>query len=55
MIVIIGLVAGIILGVLSAKKRGGNRLDMLQYAAVYSIIFMLIGFLLTIIIHRAAL
>ena len=55
MIVIIALVAGIVLGAISAKKRGGNRLDMAQYATVYGIIFALLGFVATIVIHRMAL
>ena len=39
---------------MAAKRRGGNRLDMLQHAAVYALIFVLIGSVVTLIIHRAA-
>ncbi|WP_439559880.1 hypothetical protein [Roseinatronobacter sp.] len=48
MIVIFGLVAGALLGVRSASKRGGNRLDMAQYAAVGGIIGALLGLFATI-------
>ncbi|MGY6703315.1 hypothetical protein [Roseinatronobacter sp.] len=48
MIVIFGLVAGALLGWRSANKRGGNRLDMAQYAAVGGIIGALLGLFATI-------
>ena len=53
MIVLAGLVLGVAIGAYTAKKRGGNRLDMAQYAAGYSIAFMLIGLFVTIFIERA--
>ncbi|MEM9580279.1 MAG: hypothetical protein AAF891_06300 [Pseudomonadota bacterium] len=43
---------GVFLGAWRAKKAGGNRADMAQYAAVTGIIFLLIGFIITLIIHR---
>lgn len=43
MLNLIGAVIGLIAGPLLARRRGGNRLDMLQYAAVFAIIGFLIG------------
>lgn len=54
MIVIAGLVLGAVLGSVTAAKRGGKRLDMLQYAAGYGIAFCLLGVVLTIFIERMA-
>lgn len=48
MLVLAGLVLGVLIGATSAKKRGGNGLDMAQYGAAYAIAFMLIGLFLTI-------
>jgi len=52
MIVIICLAAGVTLGIVTAKRRGGKRLDILHYAAGYGIGFTLLGIFLTVIIHR---
>ena len=52
MIVVAGLVLGAVWGVLTAKKRGGNRLDMAQYGAVWGIIGALLGLFLTIALER---
>jgi hypothetical protein len=54
MIVIAGLVLGAVMGAVTASKRGGKRLDMLQYAAGYGIAFCLLGVALTIFIERMA-
>lgn len=54
MIVIAGLVLGAVLGAATAAKRGGKRLDMLQYAAGFGIAFCLLGLFLTIFIERMA-
>jgi len=53
MIVIAGLLTGALTGALVARRRGGVRLDMLQYAAGYGIAFMLVGLFLTIFIERS--
>ena len=37
-----------------AKRKGGNRLDMAQYAAVFAIFFGLIGLFVAIFLARAA-
>jgi cytochrome c biogenesis protein CcdA len=52
MIVIGGLVLGAILGVVSARRRGGKPADMAQYAAGYGIAFGLLGVFLTIVLER---
>jgi len=41
----IGLAVGILLGLLVAWRRGGNRLDLLHYGTVFGII----GFLLSLV------
>ena len=53
MIILGFLVIGVGLGLRAARKRNGNRLDMIQYAAGYGIAFTLIGFFVTIIVHRS--
>ena len=52
MIVIAGAIGGALLGGLTAKRRGGNRPDIAQYAAGYAIAFGLIGLFLTIFLER---
>lgn len=52
MIVLGGLVLGITLGILTARRQGGKSLDMAQYAAGYGIAFMLLGLFATIFIDR---
>lgn len=54
MIVFVSALIGASLGIISARKRGGNKLDMLQYAAGFGIAFALIGLIVTVIIHRMA-
>jgi flagellar motor component MotA len=36
----------------NARKRGGNRLDMAQYAGVWGIIGALLGLIATIAVER---
>ncbi len=52
MIVIFCLVAGLITGLLRARRRGGRGFDLAQYAAVHAILFAIIGLFLTLIIDR---
>ncbi|NIZ15515.1 hypothetical protein [Phaeobacter sp. HF9A] len=52
MIVILALFFGAALGAFKARKRGGNLADMLQYGAVYGIIFGMLGMFATIVTHR---
>ena len=54
MIVPAGLILGVIVGVLTARRRQGNRLDMLQYAAGFGIAFMLAGVFLTLFVEHIA-
>jgi hypothetical protein len=53
MIVLAGMVVGILVGTFTAKNRGGQRLDLVQYGAVYGIAFTLIGVFVTIILERS--
>ena len=48
-----GILIGAITGALRAKMRGGKMLDILQWAAVFGIIFGLIGLFLLIFIERS--
>lgn len=52
MIVIAGLVLGGIWGALLARRRGGSGLDIAQYAAVYAILFGVLGMFATIALDR---
>ncbi len=52
MIVLAGLVFGALWGGLTARKRGGNRLDIAQYTAVGAIAGGLVGLFATIAIER---
>lgn len=55
MIILIAAILGAILGALQARRRKGGTADILQYAAVYALIFAIAGLFATLIIHRAAL
>ena len=48
------LVAGLgaLFGAFTARRRGGNRKDMAQYAAVFAILFALGGLILSIAYTR---
>ena len=52
MIIVISALTGIVWGGYQAKKRGGNRKDMAQYAAGYGIAFTLVGVLVTVVLMR---
>lgn len=52
MIVIAAAIIGAILGVYTAKKRGGVRADLWQYGAVYAIAGALLGLIATIAIEK---
>ena len=54
LLALIGLVIGAILGALVARHRKGSKVDMLQYAAVFALLFALAGLFLTIFILRAS-
>ena len=53
--IVIGLaIIGAIIGGTTAKKRGGNRKDIAQYAAGYAMAFLIVGMFITVIIDRIA-
>ena len=54
MIVIILALIGAVLGGINAARRKGNTLDILQYVAVYAILFAIAGLALTIAIEKLA-
>lgn len=52
MFVIGGLILGAIAGGLTARRRGGKPADIAQWAAVWGIMFGLIGLFVTLILDR---
>lgn len=48
-----GLVLGALLGAVLAWRRGGNRLDLLQWAAVLGLIGAVIGLFILIYVARS--
>lgn len=50
MIIVISLVLGALVGWFRAGKRGGNRADKLQYAAVHAMIFAIVALFANLII-----
>ncbi|WP_166415752.1 hypothetical protein [Cochlodiniinecator piscidefendens] len=52
MFVIVGILIGAFWGASKAKKRGGNRLDIIQYAAIHAILLAILGLFVTIVIER---
>ena len=49
-----GLVLGAILGTVQAWRRGGKLYDMLQWGAVFALIFGLLGLFILIFLARQA-
>jgi hypothetical protein len=49
---LLGILIGAAFGAWRAKRRGGNRLDMAQWGAVYAILFGLAGLILAIGLGR---
>lgn len=54
LLALIGAVIGALVGAFVARRRKGTTTDMLQYGAVFAILFALAGLFLTIFILRAA-
>lgn len=52
MIIILSALVGAGIGALTARRRGGNRLDIAQYAVGFAILFGLIGLIATTVIVR---
>lgn len=48
-----GMVFGAVLGAFRAKSKGGQRKDMLQWGAVFAIIFGLVGLFVLIFLQRS--
>ncbi len=53
MIIILAVLAGALFGAWRARRGGGSRLDMAQYAATHAVIFGLIGLAITVVLMRA--
>lgn len=49
-----GLLFGALFGALRAKRRGGALFDLLQWSAVFAMLFGLIGLFILVFIERAA-
>ena len=47
-----GLLGGAAFGAYTALRRGGRKLDALQYGAVYAIAFGLLGLALSVFLDR---
>ncbi len=52
MIILASLVFGALMGWGVARRRGGRKLDQLQYAAGYGIAFAILGVFVTIFVSR---
>ena len=48
-----GALLGAILGALAARRRGGKRADMAQWAAVLAILFGVVGLFVLVFIERS--
>lgn len=52
MIVIAGALLGAFVGITLAKKRGGTRADIAQYAVASALAFSIVGMIATVIIEK---
>ena len=52
MIILAAIVFGALTGWGVARRRGGRKLDQLQYAAGYGIAFGIVGVFVTILVSR---
>ena len=52
MIIILFAIFGVLFGLLKARRLGGRKLDMVQYAAGYGIAMALLGLLVAVIVTR---
>lgn len=50
----LGLLIGVILGIVTARRRGGNRTDMLHYAAIFGLIGFVLGAFAMLVIPAPA-
>jgi hypothetical protein len=51
-IVIVAFLLGGLWGGAVARRRGGSKLDIAQYAAAYGIAFAIVGLFATVILER---
>lgn len=49
MLLLVVFLLGAVFGALRAARRGGDRLDQLQYAAVHGILFVLVVLTVTVV------
>lgn len=54
MIVLAAAFFGVLVGVLTARNRRGNKKDMAQYGAGFGLFFLVLGVIVTIIVDRLA-
>lgn len=47
-----GAAFGAIIGSFTAQRRGGNKLDIAQYAAGYALAFAIVGTICVVILQR---
>jgi hypothetical protein len=52
MIIFAGIVLGAVWGAYLARRRQGNRLDMLQYGAAFALAFGMVGLFINIFLVR---
>lgn len=52
MLFLLAFVLGLGFGWTRARRRGGDRFDQLQYAAVHGILFALVSFALVVVFQR---
>jgi uncharacterized membrane protein YfcA len=52
MIILLAALGGAVIGATTARRRGGNRLDIAQYAAVGGILGAILGMFGTIALER---
>ena len=52
MLLLLAFALGALVGWRRAARRGGDRLDMLQYAAAHGILFVLVTLVATIAVER---
>ena len=52
MIVLVAALIGAILGGITAKRRGGNKLDIAQHAAGFAMALVVVGLIATVVLDR---
>tara|TARA_B100000700_G_C14927221_1_gene800076 strand:- start:1044 stop:1214 length:171 start_codon:yes stop_codon:yes gene_type:complete len=52
MVLPLAFIFGVTIGVITARKRGGNKLDKLHYGMAFGIVFILIALTVSILLQR---